>query len=156
MLKNNEKITEDNIHLINAINEMKYIVIINKSDLTQNLNLDRVTTLANGQPVITTSLLEEDGVDKLEQAIADLFFAGEIETDDLTYVSNVRHIQLLNKSKQALEDSLHGLEIGVPIDIVQIDVTRTWEFLGEIIGDTASDGLIDQLFSQFCLGKSRG
>lgn len=153
MLNNNEELTEDDIRLFNVINQMKYIVIINKSDLTQNLNIDQVTTLAKGHPVITTSLIEEDGVDKLEQAIADLFFAGEIETDDLTYVSNVRHIQLLNKSKQALEDSLNGLDMGVPIDIVQIDVTRTWEFLGEIIGDTASDGLIDQLFSQFCLGK---
>ena len=153
MLYNNEELTEDDIRLFNVINQMKYIVIINKSDLTQNLNIDQVTTLAKGHPVITTSLIEEDGVDKLEQAIADLFFAGEIETDDLTYVSNVRHIQLLNKSKQALEDSLNGLDMGVPIDIVQIDVTRTWEFLGEIIGDTASDGLIDQLFSQFCLGK---
>jgi len=153
MLNNNEELTEDDIRLFNVINQMKYIVIINKSDLTQKLNIDQVTTLAQGHPVITTSLLEEDGVDKLEQAIADLFFAGEIETDDLTYVSNVRHIQLLNKSKQALEDSLNGLDIGVPIDIVQIDVTRTWEFLGEIIGDTASEGLIDQLFSQFCLGK---
>lgn len=153
MLNNNEELTEDDIQLFNAIDQMKYIVIINKSDLTQKLNIDQVTTLTNGNPIITTSLLEEDGVDKLEQAIADIFFAGEIEADDLTYVSNVRHIQLLNQSKQALEDSLNGLEIGVPIDIVQIDVTRTWEFLGEIIGDTASDGLIDQLFSQFCLGK---
>lgn len=153
MLNNNEDLKEDDIQLFNLIDKMKYIVIINKSDLTQKLDIDKVTTLANGNPIITTSLLEEDGVDKLEQAIADIFFAGEIETDDLTYVSNVRHIQLLNQSKQALEESLNGLEIGVPIDIVQIDVTRTWEFLGEIIGDTASDGLIDQLFSQFCLGK---
>lgn len=153
MLNNNEELTEDDIQLFSLLDQMKYIVIINKSDLTQKLNIDQVTALANGNPVITTSLLEENGVDKLEQAIADIFFAGEIETDDLTYVSNVRHIQLLNKSKQALEDSLNGLDMGVPIDIVQIDVTRTWEFLGEIIGDTASDGLIDQLFSQFCLGK---
>ena len=153
MLNNNEELTKDDIQLFSAIDQMKYIVIINKSDLTQKLNLDQVETLANGNPIITTSLLEENGVDQLEQAIADIFFAGEIETDDLTYVSNVRHIQLLNQSKQALEDSLHGLEMGVPIDIVQIDVTRTWEFLGEIIGDTASEGLIDQLFSQFCLGK---
>lgn len=153
MLNNNDELKEDDIQLFNLIKDMKYIVVINKYDLTQNLDIEQVTALANGNPVITTSLLEEDGVDKLEQAIADIFFAGEIETDDLTYVSNVRHIQLLNQSKQALEDSLNGLEMGVPIDVVQIDVTRTWEFLGEIIGDTASDGLIDQLFSQFCLGK---
>ncbi len=71
----------------------------------------------------------------------------------MTYVSNVRHIQLLKQAKQALEDAMGSLEMDMPLDIVQIDVTRTWEFLGEIVGDTASDSLIDQLFSQFCLGK---
>ena len=73
--------------------------------------------------------------------------------NDMSYVSNVRHIQLLKEAKQALQEAEEGLEMGVPIDMVQIDVTRTWELLGEIIGDTASDALIDQLFSQFCLGK---
>jgi tRNA modification GTPase len=153
MLNNNEELSNDDTDLFHLIKPMKYIVIINKSDLEQKLDIEKVKKLAEGNPIIITSLLEEDGVDKLEQAIADIFFAGEIETDDLTYVSNVRHIQLLNQSLQALKDALNGLEIGVPIDIIQIDVTRTWEFLGEIIGDTASDGLIDQLFSQFCLGK---
>src|SRR5690625_1483421 len=82
MLNNNEELTKDDIQLFSAIDQMKYIVIINKSDLTQKLNLDQVETLANGNPIITTSLLEENGVDQLEQAIADIFYAGEIETDD--------------------------------------------------------------------------
>src|SRR5699024_6478954 len=72
---------------------------------------------------------------------------------DMTYVSNVRHIELLRKAKEALADAMNSLEMGMPLDIVQIDVRRAWEYLGEIIGDTASDSLIDQLFSQFCLGK---
>jgi len=53
----------------------------------------------------------------------------------------------------AIEDAIQSAEAGVPVDIVQIDVTRTWELLGEIIGDTVHESLIDQLFSQFCLGK---
>ena len=68
-------------------------------------------------------------------------------------MSNIRHIHLLKQSKQALEDAMEALELEMPLDIIQIDVTRTWEFLGEIVGDTASESLIDQLFSQFCLGK---
>ena len=89
----------------------------------------------------------------MEEAIRDLFFRGDIESDDMTYVSNARHIQLLKQAKKALEDAKASLDMGMPLDIVQIDITRTWEFLGEIIGDTASEALIDQLFSQFCLGK---
>ncbi|NAP00511.1 tRNA uridine-5-carboxymethylaminomethyl(34) synthesis GTPase MnmE, partial [Halomonas sp. MG34] len=139
--------------LFEAIQGLEYIVIINKTDLEQNLDLDSVKELAEGNSIVTTSLLVKAGIDKLEQAIADTFFSGEIDTCDLTYVSNIRHIQLLKQAKEALEEAMQGLEMNMPLDIVQIDVTRTWEFLGEIIGDTASDSLIDQLFSQFCLGK---
>ncbi|WP_249872271.1 tRNA uridine-5-carboxymethylaminomethyl(34) synthesis GTPase MnmE [Oceanobacillus saliphilus] len=153
VLNYNDGLTDEDLNLFEAVSGLEYIVIINKTDLDQKLDMDRVKELAGNRPIVTTSLIEEEGVDELEKAIADTFFAGEIDTGDMTYVSNIRHIQLLKQSKQALEDAMEGIEIGMPMDIVQIDVTRTWEFLGEIIGDTASDSLIDQLFSQFCLGK---
>jgi len=153
VLNYNEELQEEDRKLFETIEGLDYIVIINKTDLEQKLDLDQVGKLAKDGPVISTSLVEEKGVNDLEEAIANIFFSGDIESGDLTYVSNVRHIQLLNQAKKALEDAMEGIEMGMPLDIVQIDVTRTWEFLGEIIGDTASDSLIDQLFSQFCLGK---
>lgn len=82
-----------------------------------------------------------------------MFFAGDIEGQDLTYVSNARHIGLLNEARRRAEDALQATEMDVPVDLIQIDVTRTWELLGEIIGEDVQDSLIDQLFSQFCLGK---
>ncbi|MBP2078599.1 tRNA uridine-5-carboxymethylaminomethyl(34) synthesis GTPase MnmE [Oceanobacillus polygoni] len=153
VLNNNDVLTDEDFKLFEAVSGLEYIVIINKTDLEQKLDMDRVKELVGDRPLVTTSLIEEEGIDELEQAIADTFFAGEIETGDLTYVSNARHIQLLKQASLALEDAMEGIDLGMPMDIVQIDVTRTWEFLGEIIGDTASDSLIDQLFSQFCLGK---
>ncbi|MFD1850994.1 tRNA uridine-5-carboxymethylaminomethyl(34) synthesis GTPase MnmE [Oceanobacillus bengalensis] len=153
VLNYNEELTEEDLKLFEAVRGLEYIVIINKMDLEQKLDLAKVDKISDGKPIVTTSMLKEEGVDTLEKAIADTFFSGDIDTGDLTYVSNVRHIQLLKKAKQALEDAMEGIELGMPLDIIQIDVTRTWEFLGEIIGDTASDSLIDQLFSQFCLGK---
>ena len=98
-------------------------------------------------------LLEDRGVDELEEAIASLFFAGTIDAGDMTYVSNSRHIALLHQSLNTIEEAIDGVEMGTPIDIVQIDLTRTWELLGEIIGESVHESLIDQLFSQFCLGK---
>jgi tRNA modification GTPase len=153
VLNYNEELTTEDRKLFKAIEGLEYIIIINKTDLDQKLNLEEVQKLAGENAIISTSLIEDEGVDNLEAAIAKTFFAGEIDTGDLTYVSNVRHIQLLKQAKQALEDAMEAIELDMPLDIVQIDVTRTWEFLGEIIGDTASDSLIDQLFSQFCLGK---
>jgi len=153
VLNYNEPLSDEDRNLFEAVKGLEYIVIVNKTDLEQKLNMDEVRELAGEKPVIATSLVREEGVEQLEEAIRNIFFAGEIESGDLTYVSNVRHIQLLKKAAKALEDAMEAIELGMPLDVIQIDVTRTWEFLGEIIGDTASDALIDQLFSQFCLGK---
>src|SRR5699024_365341 len=128
---------------------LEYMVLINKVDLETKIDLNEVKNLIPENNMIEMSLTENQGIDVLEQKLVDRFFEGELASKDMTYVSNARHIDLLEQSKSALE----GIELGVSMDMVQIDVTRTWEYLGEIIGDTASEGLIDQLFSQFCLGK---
>lgn len=148
-----DELTLEDEHLFEAVEGMDVIVIANKTDLSQKINMDRVKELAKHRPVITTSLLEERGIDELEEAIASLFFAGDIEAGDMTYVSNTRHIALLHNALTTIEDAIQAVEMGTPIDMVQIDLTRTWELLGEIIGESVHESLIDQLFSQFCLGK---
>ncbi|MYL69261.1 tRNA uridine-5-carboxymethylaminomethyl(34) synthesis GTPase MnmE [Halobacillus litoralis] len=153
VLNYGDELSEEDQKLFEAIRDMNIIVIVNKMDLEQRLDLNQVKELAGDHPVITTSLIREEGIDQLEQAIGDTFFEGDLDAGDMTYVSNVRHVQLLKQAKQALEDAQNGMEMGVPLDVVQIDVTRTWEILGEIVGDTVHESLIDQLFSQFCLGK---
>ena len=153
VLNYNEELTDEDRKLFEAVKGMEYIVIVNKTDLPQKIDMNEVKILAEGQPIVATSLKEDKGIDELEKQISFLFFEGNLQANDLTYVSNARHIALLNQAKKAIEDALNGIEQGVPIDIVQIDLTRTWELLGEIIGDTVNESLIDQLFSQFCLGK---
>ncbi|MGE7998331.1 tRNA uridine-5-carboxymethylaminomethyl(34) synthesis GTPase MnmE [Lysinibacillus sp. NPDC093190] len=148
-----EELTAEDERLFETIQAMDYIVIVNKTDLPQKIDVARVKELAGNHRVVTTSLLQEEGIAELEEAIAALFFEGQIEAGDLTYVSNARHIALLHQAQATVEDALAGAQAGVPVDMVQIDVTRTWEILGEIIGDTVQESLINQLFSQFCLGK---
>ncbi|QXE01706.1 tRNA uridine-5-carboxymethylaminomethyl(34) synthesis GTPase MnmE [Terribacillus sp. DMT04] len=153
VLNNGEDISDEDRHLFEAVKGLDVIVIVNKTDLAQRIDLEEVQKLAGDRPVITTALIEEKGIDELELAIKDTFFAGEIDGGDLSYISNVRHIQLLKQALSSLQEAMNGIEMQMPMDIVQIDVTRTWELLGEIIGDTVHESLIDQLFSQFCLGK---
>jgi len=152
MVNYNEELTDEDREIFQLLDDLNYIVIVNKTDLPKKINMQEVEQIAKDRSVISTSLIEDKGIDELETALSTLFFTNDM-SDDLTYVSNVRHIHLLKQSKKALEDAIDALEVDMPLDIVQIDVTRTWEFLGEIIGDTASESLIDQLFSQFCLGK---
>ncbi|TKC16664.1 tRNA uridine-5-carboxymethylaminomethyl(34) synthesis GTPase MnmE [Robertmurraya kyonggiensis] len=148
-----DDLTVEDENIFKAVEGMDVIVIVNKTDLPQKIDLDRVKDLAKDHKLVTTSLLEDVGIDELEEAIAALFFAGSIEAGDMTYVSNSRHIALLNQSLNSIEEAITNVQAGVPIDIVQIDLTRTWELLGEIIGESVHESLIDQLFSQFCLGK---
>lgn len=148
-----DELTPEDEKLFEAVTGMDAVVIVNKTDLPPKLNMERVKELADGSRLVTTSLLEEQGVDELEEAIAGLFFSGSVGAQDMTYVSNSRHIALLHQARQSITDAIDGVESGVPIDIVQIDLTRTWELLGEIIGESVHESLIDQLFSQFCLGK---
>lgn len=153
MLNNNETLTEDDRTIFKTLENMNYIVLVNKVDLDNKLDIEEVNELTQGHAVITTSIVNDEGIDQLEKALSDLFFTTKGVDNDTAYVSNVRHIHLLKQSKTALEEAREALEMAVPMDMVQIDVRRSWEFLGEIVGDTASDSLIDQLFSQFCLGK---
>jgi len=147
------QLTESDKELFKLSEDHDTIIIVNKTDLDDNINMNKVKELAEDRPVVTTSLLRDEGVDELEEAIRDLFFKGDLETGDMSYVSNSRHIALLNQAKRAVEEALEAVEAGMPVDMVQIDITKGWELLGEVIGDSVHESLIDQLFAQFCLGK---
>ena len=153
VLNNNEPLTDEDRTLYEVIKNEDAIVIVNKTDLERRLDIEEVKTMIGDTPLIQTSMLKQEGIDELELQIRDLFFGGEVQNQDMTYVSNSRHISLLKQARQTIQDAIDAAEAGIPMDMVQIDLTRTWELLGEIIGESASDELINQLFSQFCLGK---
>jgi tRNA modification GTPase len=148
-----EKLHEDEIVLMKQLSGRPVIVILNKIDLPQQLDRSEVNRYFSDDAIVELSAKTEEGLEHLEEAISKLFFGGELESGDLTYVSNVRHIALLKRAKQSLQDAYEAANSGIPIDIMQIDVRLAWEQLGEVIGDSAPDALIDQIFSQFCLGK---
>ncbi|WP_273341708.1 tRNA uridine-5-carboxymethylaminomethyl(34) synthesis GTPase MnmE [Alloiococcus otitis] len=148
-----EALTDEDLALIEATKDHKRIVILNKSDLDQHLDLDRLSQALPDADFITTSAMTDLGLTDLEDKIADLFFSGQTGDRDATYVSNTRHISLLNKASDALDEVIEGIDLGMPVDLVQVDMTQAWDCLGEITGDSVQDELITQLFSQFCLGK---
>jgi tRNA modification GTPase len=132
---------------------MDAIIVVNKVDLPQKIDFNEVKRKARGRKIVKISVKDDKGIEELETMISNMYMAGNLEADDLTYVSNARHIGLLNQALQSINDALDGIGMEVPIDIVQIDMTKTWELLGEIIGESVHDELINKLFSQFCLGK---
>ncbi|WP_150272614.1 tRNA uridine-5-carboxymethylaminomethyl(34) synthesis GTPase MnmE [Paenibacillus tepidiphilus] len=153
VLNASEELHEDELALMEQIHGRQALVIMNKMDLPSRLDKGQLLSYFNEESIVPMSVLEEEGLDKLEEAISELFFGGKLEAGDLTYVSNVRHIALLKKARKSLQDAYEAADMLIPIDMIQIDVRLAWEQLGEIIGDTAADSLLDQIFSQFCLGK---
>jgi tRNA modification GTPase len=149
----NEKLHDDELALIEQLIGRNVIVIINKVDLAQQLEVDRLVAAFGEQAIVYTAIREQEGLIKLEDAISNLFFDGKLEGQDMTYVSNVRHIHLLREVEGALNEALEAAAVFMPIDMIQIDIHRAWELLGEVIGDAVSESLLDQIFSQFCLGK---
>lgn len=152
VLSNNEALTSEDIEILDSVKDENVIVIINKLDLDSQLEVGELENRYDF-PIVKTSITEGTGVDDLEDRIAELFFGGQVSSADSTYLSNNRHISLLEQSNSAISDAIESAHMDVPIDIVQIDLVKTWELLGEVIGEDVSEQLIDQLFSQFCLGK---
>ncbi|TBL77506.1 tRNA uridine-5-carboxymethylaminomethyl(34) synthesis GTPase MnmE [Paenibacillus thalictri] len=148
-----ELLHEGELLLIEQLKDRQTIVIVNKQDLPQQVQYDVLESAFSDERMIRMSIAEQQGIADLEKAIAGIFFSGKLESNDLTYVSNVRHIHLLKRAKLSLDEAFQAAEQFVPIDMIQIDIRNAWEQLGEIIGDSVGDSLIDQIFSQFCLGK---
>ncbi|HGH8563237.1 TPA: tRNA uridine-5-carboxymethylaminomethyl(34) synthesis GTPase MnmE [Streptococcus pyogenes] len=149
VLNASEKLTDQDRALLNISQDSNRIILLNKTDLEQKIELEQLP-----DDYIPISVLTNQNINLIEDRINQLFFdnAGLVE-QDATYLSNARHISLIEKAVQSLEAVNDGLALGMPVDLLQVDLTRTWEILGEITGDAAPDELITQLFSQFCLGK---
>ena len=148
MLNNNEPLTEEDKNLLNIIKDKTNIILVNKNDLDTKIDY---STLPNN--IIKISVNNNEGIDDLKNRIIELFNLGNLETDDLTYLSDARSIALLEKSLTKIEDSITSIKNNEPIDIVELSLKDSWNLLGEIIGETYTDELIDELFSRFCLGK---
>ena len=149
VLNASEPLTDQDRQLLEISQDSNRIILLNKVDLPDKIEIDQLP-----EDHIKISVLKNQNIDQIEDRINALFFenAGLVE-QDATYLSNARHISLIEKAVESLQAVNEGLALGMPVDLLQVDLTRTWEILGEITGDAAPDELITQLFSQFCLGK---
>ena len=147
ILNNNEEITEEEKELLNKIKNKKKIIVVNKIDLETRLDKKILDSY------IEISVKENIGVNKIKEEIKRLFSIGDIITNDVTYLSNARSIALLKKSLKSINEAEEEITINSPIDIVELSLKDAWSSLGEIIGETYTEELLDELFSRFCLGK---
>jgi len=148
VLSNNDEISQKEIEILEKIRDKNYIVVVNKCDLNSNINLPKFI-----KNVVYISALENIGIEELKEKIKEIYNLGNIETENMTYLSNARSVSLIEKALNLLKEVIKSINKSMPIDMVEIDLKDVWNTLGEIIGETYEDELIDQLFSRFCLGK---
>lgn len=148
VLNNNEELTEEDKGLLEKIKSYENIVFINKTDLESKLVFNK-----EDYTVVEGNTKSIDGLKNLKNVIIKKFNLEELETKDLTYLSNVRQIDLTKKACKAIEHALANLDEFIPVDMLAIDIKQAWDLLGEIIGENYQDALLDELFTNFCLGK---
>jgi len=151
ILNNNEELSSDEIDLLKQLKNKKYILVINKTDLKNKLNISQIP-LSNSK-FIKMSLKNNQGLTELKSQIINLFQLSEIETKDPTYLSNTRSISILKQCLNSIKDIEKALKENRPIDMIEMDIKNIWELLGTINGSTYEDELLDEMFSRFCLGK---
>lgn len=147
VLNNNEELTQEDLELYQKIQNKEHIIVLNKIDLEQKINLDNIK-----EDIIKISL-KNNNADLILNKITEIYNLDKLEIKDQTYLSNARNISLLKKSLNNINNSITHIENNSPIDIVELELKESWNTLGEIIGKTYTDELLDKLFSRFCLGK---
>lgn len=149
VFNNNEKLTDEDKKLLEYTKEKKRIIVINKIDLENNLDISNL----KNERIVKVSALKDSGIENLKNEINEMFNLEEINLGDFTYLSNSRQISLVKKAVEISKNLEDALNNDVPIDLLEIDIKEICEILGEIIGESYDDKLIDTLFSNFCLGK---
>lgn len=153
ILNQSEELQSVDIELLELTKGMNRIILLNKQDLAPVLTQKSLAAYIESDTIIGTSMIVEQGIEVLESAIEQKFFAGDIQSTDVNYLLNTRHVALLNQAIASLDEVIDSVEMLMPVDLIQIDFTKAWDVLGEITGESVQDELLDKLFSQFCLGK---
>ena len=143
----NEKLSHDDLVILDKLKGKNYITIVNKTDLEKKIDDDKLSN------VVYVSALNDDNIDEIGNKIKKLFNLEKIETTDLTYLTSARSQAILRKVLESVKAVRKGIEENYPIDMVEIDLKDIWNLLGEIIGESYDEELLDQLFSRFCVGK---
>lgn len=150
VINQNQALNEEDRSIIDQLVSKNHILVVNKIDLPSLIDLNEYE---EKHPIVYMSALENKGIEELKEKIKELFHMNQVETKDMTYLTNARSIAILKNAVISIEEIKKGIEENQPIDMLEIDLKEVWNLLGEIIGETYQEELLDQLFSQFCVGK---
>lgn len=144
---------KEDLEIIEMIKNKKCIVLMNKMDLDAKIDENSIVDKIGDKKIITTSMLDGYGLDEIHDTLVEMFFSSEIKIEEDTVVTNVRQKNLLLEAKGNIDDAVDALNMGIPIDCIEVDVKNCWENIGAITGEAIGEDIIDKIFSDFCIGK---
>ena len=143
---------ENDHEIMELLKDRHAIVLLNKSDLSPVTTVEDIRKHLD-KKMISISAKEQTGMDDLEETIKEMFFSGEVTFNDEVYITNIRHKTSLQEALQSLHLVLQSIADDMPEDFYSIDLMNAYEELGNIIGESVEDDLVNEIFSKFCMGK---
>lgn len=146
------ELDENDQEIIEAIQDKKAIVLLNKSDLDAKTDAAILQERLD-KPILSISAKNNTGIHELEKLIEEMFFSGKLSFNDEVYITNIRQKNALAEAESSLKMVLQSIDDGMPEDFFTIDMMNAYEVLGTIIGESVGEDLVNEIFSKFCMGK---
>jgi len=146
-------ILQEDVEVLERIKGKKTLVLINKTDLADGQKIDEIRKQIDSDAVIEASVINEQGIMELEDKISELFFKGDISQNDEILLTNARHKNLVDRAISDIEQALNSFDLGMPLDMVSIDIKNSAQCIGQITGESIDEAVMHNIFSRFCIGK---
>lgn len=153
MFDASEPLNESDFELLEIAKCNRAVLILNKTDLTIITQPQHLTDHCPNACIVQTAITEDIGIDKLKNTILDVLLGGDFVVGESPIITNTRHQDALRRSQEALDDVITSLESEMPPDLVAVDLRISLDALGDIVGKTTTEDILDRIFSQFCVGK---
>lgn len=153
MVDSSRPLDEEDEEIMKVLAGKKLLVLLNKQDLGSVITAEEVKKAVPGGVILETSLGAGGGTREIEKAIYEMVMSGSVKQSESLVVTNARHADLLRKASSQLGDAIEMTRLSEPLEVIEIDIDQSRVLLGEIIGETATGDVIDEVFARFCLGK---
>jgi tRNA modification GTPase len=154
MLDGSRALDDDDKEIFEEIKGKKRVVVLNKNDLPLKISLEEVKRFFPEDPTISISALKNEGIDDLKQAIYGSLVHKDVRaTPEHLIVANIRHKTALTQVRDNLSNAMKALEEGISLEFIAFEIRAALEALGELVGETTTEEVLNRIFEQFCIGK---
>ena len=153
VLDSSRPLSEEDREILQTLENKKAIVLLNKTDLPQKIDIDELSKYVDCSSIIKISALQHKGIEELQDKIEAMVYKGSVKNSSSLMVTNSRHKDALLKAYESINDAIIAIDQNMPYDFIEVDFKNIWDYLGYINVDTVKEDLLDTIFANFCIGK---